>query len=76
MSGFFQHGESKTFTTVSLGKEEWQFKFWGGEAKGSKECLLCFIEKKKFYEVLFPVEDIIIIFCWETFWLVYSKDLI
>lgn len=37
---------------------------------------LFYRKKKEFYEVLFPVEDIIIIFCWETFWLAYSKDLI
>lgn len=35
-----------------------------------------FTRKKMFYEVLFPVEDIIIIFCWERVWLIYSKDLI
>jgi hypothetical protein len=45
-----------------------------GEAEGIKDCLFCF-GRKKFYEVLFPEEDIIIFF-WETFWLVYSTDLI
>lgn len=46
---------------------------WG--SSGIKRMFTLFY-RKKIYEVLFPVEDIIIIFCWEAFWPAYSKDLI
>lgn len=41
-----------------------------------KRMLTLFYGKKQFYEVLFSSGRLIIVFCWEKFWLGYGKDLI
>lgn len=69
---FSKRKNSKYLLLWALETKKGSLSFEVGRRKGSKACL----QRKEFYEVLFPVEDIIIIFCWETFGLVYSKDLI